>query len=49
MLALRRNNGGAAIDRLFVTNDPAFVPADVELRVATVVLQAATKTATLAP
>jgi hypothetical protein len=48
MLALRRNNPGAAIDRLFVTNDPAFVPADVELLVATNVFRATTA-ATLAP
>jgi Trypsin len=50
MLALRRNNPGAAIDRLFVTNDPAFVPADVELVLAGNVLQAATVgTVTLRP
>ena len=30
MLALRRDVPGPALDRLFITNDPAFVPADVE-------------------
>ncbi len=30
MLAFRRDVPGPALDRLFITNDPAFVPADVE-------------------
>jgi hypothetical protein len=48
MLALRRDSPGAAIDRLFVTKDPGFVPADVELLVATNVARV-TNVATLAP
>ena len=49
MIALRRNNPGAAIDRLFITNDTAFVPADVELVIATTTFQATATTAVLAP
>ena len=31
LLILRRSTPGASLDRLFVTNDPGFVPTDVPL------------------
>lgn len=48
MLALRRDAGGASIDRLFITNDPEFVLADVQLLVSSHVLQPSRATVTLA-